>query len=191
MLDCKKLQCLRQWAAIFLRLSSARFLFMNSLFCQSRTLGARESEQDPFGKATFFMPAGLEGSRGEDERDCWWTTVFCWPLGRGCHSLWCDWQSHLRTDFGRCYSAYWHIVYHSFIVFWGSMSLILVWHLFSLLSVWEECLLCGRSGSYNEAASSLANPFAPNSTLLSRQMQQQSNCYRSSCCFWHWICLHQ
>lgn len=43
---------------------------MNSLFRQSRTLGARVSEQDLFGKATFFMPAGLEENRGEDERDC-------------------------------------------------------------------------------------------------------------------------
>lgn len=63
--------------------------------------------------------------------------------------------------------------------------------MFIPLSVWEECLLCGRRRSYNEAACSLANPSAPYSTLLSCQMQQQSNCYWSSCCLRHWIHLYQ
>lgn len=165
------------------------FLLMSSLLHQSRTPGARDSEQDLFGKATFFMPAWLEENRGENERDCWWTTVCCWPAGGRSHPLWCYWQLHQRTDTGRCYSAYLHIVFIIDIVFLWSVSKPCLTS-FSP-SVWEECLLCGRPGSYNEAASSLANPFAPNSTLLSSQMQQQSNCYRSSCFFWSWICLHQ
>lgn len=58
-------------------------------------------------------------------------------------------------------------------------------------SVWEECVLRSRPGSHNEAARSLANTHAPDSTLLHCPLQQQSSCYWGPCCSWHWIHMQQ
>lgn len=88
------------------------FIFL-IVCCKSRTLGARDRvKQNLFGLATFFMPAGLEENRWEDERDCWWTTVFCWPVGGGRGPLWCDWQSHLWANSGKCHPCSFRICHY-------------------------------------------------------------------------------
>lgn len=144
------------------------------------------------------MPAGLEGNGWEDEGNRWWTAVFCRPSGRRQGPLRRDWQSHLWTNSGkgpRCSLSTDLLAWVSYSLAWFLISLFIMPDSSAFMSLsssdWEECVLCSRPGSYNEAVRPLANPHVPNSTLLCCQIQQQPNCYWSPRYPRHWIHLHQ